>query len=65
MTRQSCPEPTKTASNSYERKMVRQRPRFLNQETLDKVVREHHAHLIELANRTPEKAGSSRQNWRG
>lgn len=52
MTRQTCPEPKEIPSDAYERKAARQRPPFLNQETLDTVVRDHEAYLAELANRT-------------
>lgn len=53
MTRQIFHEPKKTPPSSYERKMARPRPPFLNKETLDTVVRDHQAYLTELANCTP------------
>lgn len=53
MTRDTCPEREKTPSDPYERKMARQRPPFLNQDTLNTVVRDHQAYLAELAVSTP------------
>lgn len=55
MTRQTYPEPKEIPSDAYERKTARQRPPFLNQQTLDTVVRDHQAYLSELAKRTPLK----------
>lgn len=38
----------KAASAAYERKQNRKRPGFLNQETLDRIAREHSQDLKEL-----------------
>lgn len=45
----------KPAQSAYERKLARQRPAFLNQETLDFVARDHESYLIELGRKSSGK----------
>ncbi|QKL09255.1 hypothetical protein GEV41_23710 [Pseudomonas putida] len=42
-------DPEKAPAGVYDQKMARQRPAFLNQETLDSVAREHQLHLQKLS----------------
>ncbi len=41
-------DPEKASPDAYEQKMGRQRPAFLNQETLDNVAHEHQVYLQRL-----------------
>lgn len=49
MTRGTRTGPEKASAGAYDQKMARQRPAFLNQETLDSVAREHELHLQKLS----------------
>lgn len=49
MTRGTRTDPEKSPAGAYDQKLARQRPAFLNQETLDSVAREHQFHLQKLS----------------
>lgn len=49
MARGTRAAPEKVPARAFDHKMVRQRPAFLNQETLDSVAREHQLHLQKLS----------------
>lgn len=59
MVRDTQTDPPAALLDVYDRKMVRQRPEFLNQETLDTIAREHQVYLKRLgeARATSSKAG--------
>ncbi|MCM8911686.1 Nucleotidyltransferase domain protein [compost metagenome] len=58
MTRGTRAAPEKVPARAFDHKMVRQRPAFLNQETLDSVAREHQLHLQKLSEEIQLKARS-------
>ena len=49
MTRGIRIAPEKAPSGAYDQKMARQRPAFLNQDTLDTIAREHQLHFQKLS----------------
>lgn len=49
MTRGTRTDPEKAPAGAYDQKMARERPAFLNQETLNSVAREHQLHLQRLS----------------